>query len=132
MEIFETRMSTGQRLTIEGLTRFEHARTPEDEYFRDILLPALFKYQFLDHRSECCSRWEKLMHKYTAGLPRLCVNLWIQSQRLALERGAKHIDFKHAEHVMTTSMSPCMKGVDALLSDDPRRYAQFEDLRHGF
>jgi hypothetical protein len=132
MEIFETRMSTSQRLTIEGLTRFEHARTPEDEYFRDILLPALFQYQFLDQRSNCSPQWRQVMHRYTAGLPRLCVNLWIQSQRLALERRAPLVDFKHVEHVMATSMSPGLKGVDALLSDDPRRYAQYEDLRHGF
>jgi hypothetical protein len=132
MEIFETRMSTSQRLTIEGLIRFEHARTPEDEYFRDLLLPALFQQQFLDHKANCSPQWRALMHRYTAGLPRLCVNLWIQSQRLALERNAKCIDLRHVEHVMATTMSPGMKGVDALLSGDPRRYAQYEDLRHDF
>lgn len=132
MEIFETRLSTSQRLTIEGLIRFEHALTPEDAYFRDILLPALFKYQFLDHKAECNPQWRELMHGYTAGLPRLCVNLWIQAQRLALERNAKCIDFKHVKDVMSTTMSPSMKGVDALLSGDSRRYAQYEDLRHDF
>ena len=132
MEIFETRMSTSQRLTIEGLIRFEHAPTPEDEYFRDLLLPALFQHQFLDQKAKCSPQWRALMHGYTAGLPRLCVNLWIQSQRLALERNAKCIEFRHMEHVMATTMSPSMKGVDALLSGDPRRYAQYEDLRHDF
>jgi hypothetical protein len=132
MEIFETRMSTSQRLTIEGLIRFEHARTPEDDYFRDILMPALFQYQFLDHKVNCSPQWQAHMHGFTAGLPRLCVNLWIQSQRLALERNARCIDFRHVDHVMATTMSPGMKGIDALLSGDPRRYAQYEDLRLDF
>ena len=132
MEIFETRMSTSQRLTIEGLIRFEHARTPEDDYFRDILMPALFQYQFLDHKVNCSPQWQAHMHRFTAGLPRLCVNLWIQSQRLALERNARCIDFRHVDHVMATTMSPGMKGIDALLSGDPRRYAQYEDLRLDF
>lgn len=132
MEIFETRMSTSQRLTIEGLIRFEHARTPEDDYFRDILMPALFQYQFLDHKVNCSPQWQAHMHRFTAGLPRLCVNLWIQSQRLALERNARCIDFRHVDHVMATTMSPGIKGIDALLSGDPRRYAQYEDLRLDF
>lgn len=132
MEIFETRMSTSQRLTIEGLIRFEHAQTPDDDYFHNILLPAFFQHQFLDQKASCSPQWRALMHRYTAGLPRLCANLWIHSQRLALNSNAKCIDFRHVEQVMATTMSPCIRGVDALLSDDPRRYAQYEDLRHDF
>jgi hypothetical protein len=132
MEIFETRLSTSQRLTIEGLIRFDHAHSSEQDYFRDILLPALFQYQFLDHKATCSPQWRLAIYRYTAGLPRLCVNLWIHSQRLALERGVKMVTIKHVDHVMATTMSPSMKGVDALLSRDPRRYAKYEDLRHDF
>jgi hypothetical protein len=132
MEIFETRMSTSQRLTIEGLLRFEHAGSPADGYFSDILMPALFQYQWLDAKVSCTPEWREIMHKYTAGLPRLCVNLWIQAQRLALERDSKKIEPRHVEHVMSPTMLPGLKGVEALLSGDIRRYAQYEDLRHGF
>lgn len=132
MEIFETRMSTSQRLTIEGLLRFEHARSSADGYFRDILMPALFQYQWLDAKVSCTPEWREIIHRYTAGLPRLCVNLWIQAQRLALERDSKKIEPRHVEHVMATTMSPSLKGVEALLSGDIRRYAQYEDLRHDF
>jgi hypothetical protein len=132
MEIFETRMSTSQRLTIEGLLRFDHARSPDDGYFRDILMPALFQYQWLDAKVSCTPEWREIMHRYTAGLPRLCVNLWIQAQRLALERDCNKLEARHVERVMATTMSPSLKGVEALLSGDIRRYAQYEDLRHDF
>lgn len=132
MAIFETRMSTSQRLTIEGLIRFPHATSPENGYFKDVLIPALLQYQWLDQKLACTPALLEVMHKYTAGLPRLCVNLWVQAQRLALEKNATVLDLRHLEQVAGTTMAPARAAVDALLSGDPRRMLQYEDMRPDF
>lgn len=132
MAIFETRMSTSQRLTIEGLIRFDHATSSNDGYFKDVLMPALLKYQWLDQKIQCTPALLEVMHRYTAGLPRLCVNLWVQAQRLALDKSASVLEVKHIDTVAATTMAPVRAAVEALLSGDPRRIRQYEDLRPDF
>lgn len=105
MAIFETRMSTSQRLTIEGLIRFNHAASPNDDYFKEILLPTLLRYQWLDQKVQNTPALLQTMHRYTAGLPRLCVNIWVQAQRLALEKNAKVLEIRHLDQVAATTMA---------------------------
>jgi hypothetical protein len=128
MAVFETRMSTSQRLTTEGLIHFDHASRAHNDYFRNVLVPALFRYQWLDHPAQCADEWIDTLYRYTAGLPRLCVNMWVQAQRLALERNAKALEVKHLDLVAKTSMAPVRPAVAALLSADPRLLFQYADL----
>ena len=128
MRVFGTRTSTAQRLVTAGFYQIDYAASPDDEFFRKRLLPVLFKYQWLNRRlhltTELCTR----IHKLTAGVPRICVALWFHAHRRALRLKAQGLEPEHLEHAALNELAPLRAAIQALLSQDPRRLAQFEDL----
>lgn len=128
IDAFGTRMSTSQRLVTGGFHRMPHASSPCDGYFRDNLLPWLFKYQWLPGQLSLDDKVAKVMHQLSAGLPRLCASLLIHAQRLALDARSETLSLAHLYAAAAGPMATTQPAVRALLSQDPARMALFEDL----
>lgn len=128
IDAFGTRMSTSQRLATGGFHRMEHAVTPDSDYFGKNLLPWLFQYQWLPRSLALDETVAKVVHELTAGLPRLCADLLMHAQRLALAGEATKLSVQHFRAAAAGPMGPTQPAVRALLSQDPERMALYEDL----
>jgi len=128
MEAFHTRMSTSQRLVTGGFHRIVHAETADDEFFRKRLFPKLCDYQWFPERLPPTDQLRELVHELSGGIPRICMLLWEHAHKRALDRNANCLSPDDFRYVSAHSLAPLQPSIQALLSGDPRRQAQYEDL----
>lgn len=125
---FGTRMSTAQRLLTGGYHRIEPDPSAKDGYFRRYLLSCLADYQWLPERMEMTASVADEIYRLTAGIPRICMMLWIHAQRRALACKAPELSLEHLQHAAANALAPLQPAVEALLSQDANRMARYEDL----
>lgn len=122
-----TRMSTGSRVSLGGLIRMPHAMTADDKFFC-LLLDKLQSYQWTRDRLELTDHVRAEIFRWTGGLLRNVVGLWVHAQRRALDEGAPCMDLTHLRWAAEGPQELNQSAVAALLSQNPRRMAGFEDL----
>lgn len=125
---FGTRMSTAQRLLTGGYHRIDPDLPGKGGYFRQHLLNCLADYQWLPEKMEMTASVAEEIYRLTAGVPRICMMLWIHAQKRALARKASALSLEHLRHASANALAPLQPAVEALLSQDVNRMARYEDL----
>jgi len=125
---FGTRMSTAQRLLTGGYHRIDPEPSSTSGFFRRRLLGCLSEYQWLPEKAQMTAELADQIYRLTAGVPRICVALWIFAQRRAIATKARCLSVEHLRHAAINDLGPLQPAVAALLSQEPDRLAQYEDL----
>lgn len=128
MEAFSKRFASGQRLSLDGLTKFDRIITADEPFFANYLFPTLHKFSLADSPPEAPKELRKLLHAQTCGVPRILVACWKFTHDAMWKRGGDRIVEADIRTVMNTHLSPLQAPLDALRSDDPRKLSLYEDL----
>lgn len=127
LEAFNTRMSTSQRLLTAGLHMLPRPESPDDAFFGRHFVPALCRYQWLPRKIPLSQELRALLFELTAGIPRICVTLWIHAHQHAVRRGADGLDFTDFTYAAANALAPLRAAVRALVSGDPQGMRRYED-----
>lgn len=122
------RLATTQRLVTAGYHHFSNFQSAEDPNFRDIFFSYLCGYQYVRDPLPETEEFRELIIKLTGGLPRLIIALWIAAHRVAFERVEDDLRLDDFRKAARSYMAPLGPAIDALLSNDPKRMARYEDL----
>lgn len=128
MSALSTRMSTSQRISTAGFHQIPHAETADDGYFKKMFFPRLAAYQYLPERLEPNDELRRLVHRLSGGVSRIAVALWVHGQRRASGRGARCLTPDDLQAAADGPLRLVQPAVSALLSQDPQRMAQYQDL----
>lgn len=124
----ETRMSTASRISTGGLIAFPRADSPDDLYFSKVLRPRLVEYQWLPRAIDMSAELRGRLHRLSGGILRNAIGLWQHGQQRAIMAGAEALCIDDLECAAADVLAMNRGAIDALLSQDPRRMAQYEDL----
>jgi hypothetical protein len=127
LQVLSTRMSTGSRVSIGGLIRMPHAQTADDRFFC-LLLDKLQGYQWTRESFEVTDLVRAEIFRWTGGILRNVIGLWVHAQRRALNEGSACMDLTHLQWAAEGPQELNQNAVAAMLSQNPRRMADFEDL----
>lgn len=123
------RLSNIQRFAGSGFHQMPHFKSPAEPEFCQIFLTTLFQYQYVQNPLQLTDDIAELIHRFTAGIPRLIIALWIAAHRVAFERSKEDaLQANDFEHAASTYLAPVQDAVEALRSNDPLRMARYEDL----
>jgi len=129
------RFANTQRFVGGGYHPVKHFNSALDPaFFNDNpaipgFLNILGRYQFVAKPLEIDRNIAIKVHSLTGGIPRLIVALWIAAHRIALESPKNDLlSQDHLQKAAETYLAPVKEAVQALLSNDPRLIARFEDL----
>lgn len=128
MAALNTRMSTAQRMLTAGFHTIPHALSADDDFYRKRLFPVLCRYQWLPEKLAATDELRRLLFDLSAGVPRMALMVWFHASRRAIQRNARGLSLEDFQHAGMHAMGPLRPAVAALLSDDPRRLQQYEDL----
>lgn len=127
LQAMGTRMSTGSRVSVGGLVRMPHAQTADDAFFC-LLLKKLQAYQWTRDQLEVTEQVRAEIFRWTGGILRNVIGLWVHAQRRALDESAPRMELTHLRWAAEGPQELNQNAVAALLSQNPRRMADFEDL----
>lgn len=128
MEVLCTRLSTMERLISEGIHEVRRSTNDEDSFYRRFMFPTLERFRFGSRKSGDTEMIRDRLFELTAGVPRIYVSLWCLATRVMINRNGNSFTVKDLEYVMDRQMAPLKPAIAALLSDDPRKLAMYEDL----
>ena len=131
MRALTRRMSNAERIATSGHHLFRTFSSNDLSGFRELFLDPLGRYQFVTKKLTIDDELAKLILQLTAGIPRVIVALWIGAQRIALERDKGDLTTADLKKAAATYLAPVAPAVGALLSNDPKRMARYEDLIPG-
>lgn len=122
------RLSNSQRLVSSGFHQMPRFATPMEPEFCQLFLKILFQYQYVQTPLTLTDGVAELIHRLTAGIPRLIIALWIAAHRIAFENSRDEMTTADLEHAASTYLAPVQDAVEALRSNDSLRMARYEDL----
>ncbi|WP_029148314.1 ATP-binding protein [Methylophilus sp. 5] len=128
MEAFCARLSTVERLTTGGIYEVKRSTNDEGSFYRKYMFPALDQFRLGNQPVGGTGAIRDRLFELSAGIPRIYVSLWCLAARAMVSRKGKGLEVSDLEYVMQRYMSPLKAAISALLSDDPRQLAQYEDL----
>jgi hypothetical protein len=122
------RLSTAQRINTAGYHRFDRFTDPTEGSFRNIFLPVLGRYQYVETPLRVDDALAKLIIDLTAGIPRIIIALWIGAHRVAFERRAD--DLRHADFTTAAStwLAPLQHAVKGIREGNAVAMSRYEDL----
>lgn len=121
------RMSIAQRLTSYGYCKIMPFRGPNDVAFKDHYMPALLAFQFDKPFLENSEELRELLYQATAGIRRLIRMIWESAHSVAATQGER-LELRHIRTAIEQSKETTQPAVRALLSGDPSRLQEYEDL----
>lgn len=122
------RLSNAERLASSGFHQMKHFESPTEPEYCELFLKTLFQYQYVQTPLPLTDDVAELIHKHTAGVPRLIIALWIAAHRVAFENPRDALTTDDIERAASTYLAPVQDAVEALRSNDPLRMARYEDL----
>lgn len=128
MAAFSKRFASGQRLSLDGLTKIERIATADDPFYANYLFPALLKLSLADSPPDAADELRKSLHEQTCGVPRILVACWKCVHDNMWKRGGDRLVEADIRKTMSTQLSPLQAPLEALRSNDPRKLALYEDL----
>lgn len=128
MSALMTRMSTSQRISTQGYHEIPYAVSADDVYFKKYFFPHLAAYQYLPERLQPGDELRCAVHRLSGGVSRIAIAVWIHGQRRAIGRGARCLELEDLQAAADGPLRLMQPAVAALLSQDPRRMAQYQDL----
>lgn len=128
MEAFCSRLSTVERLITGGIYEVKCSANKEGSFYRKYMFPALEKYQLGSQSSSEAVAIRDRLFELTGGIPRIYVSLWCLATRVMISRKGEAMQVSDLEYVMNRYMSPLKPAINALQSDDPRKWSRYEDL----
>lgn len=97
-----------------------------------MFIQRLTQYQYVRDPLPYSSELEQRINAYTAGVRRLIIALWICAHRVAFERGEERNEdnllLSDLDYAAATYLAPVKPAVQALLSRNPERLREYEDL----
>ncbi len=124
----KARLSTAERATTGGYHSLLPSLDKNDKYFREFVLPQLMARQWTKTPSTDGLGIGDALHKFSAGVPRIYVGLWIQAQRVCVERGGATVVLEDIKMAAQTYMAPLQQAVQALLSGNVDALRRYEDI----
>jgi hypothetical protein len=125
--LLSRRMSIAQRLTSYGYHELDPFSGPDDIAFKAHFLPALLRFQFAEPRLGNSEELRTLLYQATAGIRRLIRMIW-ESAHVIAARQEEQLDLPHIKSAINQSGGTIQPAVRALLSGDPVRLREYEDL----
>lgn len=122
------RLSTSERIVMGGAHQFDPFGTWDQRSFKVQFLGQLQHYQYTKVKLAFNDGVAELIHRLTAGVPRIIIALWIGANRLALESPDDALTVEHLRMASDIYLAPLAPAVSALLSQDPLRLGKYEDL----
>lgn len=127
VEAFNTRMSTMQRLTTFGFHKFQNISKEDDPTYLKNIFPVLNKYQWVNRKLASSNEFSRVVYKLSGGVPRIYTAVWSAAHRFAFDGNRDELTLKDFEAGFHQYLLPLKPAVDALLSNDPRKLAFYED-----
>ena len=124
------RVSITQRMLNSGYHPFKHFTAALDPVFL-FFLEQLAKYQYVAKPLQVSTQLAELLIEKTAGVHRLIIALWIAAHRVAFERSTDDLRLEDFRKAADTYLAPAGPAVAAVLSNDPKRMGEYEDLAAG-
>lgn len=122
------RLSNLQRVVTSGYHAFTHFQSASEPAYREIFLPQLGRYQYVEHKLPINDALADLIIELTAGVPRLIIALWMSAHRIAFERSSNDLRIEDFRKAANSYLALAVPAVAALRSNDPVRMARYEDL----
>lgn len=123
------RLATTQRLAVGGFHHLLPFPGPADDAYQQFI-QTLSQYQWTVGKLKPEDLYEPIF-RFTAGVRRLIIALWIGAHRIAFERKEDELRVTDFAQAAVTLLGPTQAGVQALLSRSPDRFELFEDLKPG-
>lgn len=127
VEAFNTRMSTMQRLTTFGFHKFQRTPSADDPIYMKGIFPVLCKYQWVNRKLEPSDEFAELLHRLSGGVARIYTALWVSAHRYAFDGNRDELTLNDFEGGFHQYLQPLAPAVEALLSNDPKKLARYED-----
>jgi hypothetical protein len=122
------RFSNLQRFGTGGYHTLPLFKSWDQWEFKDALLTALCKFQYVAKPIAADDALAKLVFELSGGVPRIIVALWIGANRIALERPGEDFRLGDFSTAFDAFLAPLAPAVAAIRSGDPNRMARYEDL----
>ena len=126
VELFTDIARNARRASGQGVYDFK--QPTEDDVSWDLLLTAMWDYQWVKHPVPLSISLRKTIYDLTQGVTDFLTKLMILSQRHAIQSGAETLNEQILAHVASTKMKLLQPAIAALRSNDPRQMSKFEDL----
>ena len=126
IDLFSNIVRNARRGT--GLGLFDFKQPPQDDVSWELLLNAMWQYQWVQQPVELSEGLRRQIYHLTQGVTDFLAKLMILGQRYAIQSGREKLDGAVFKHVVSTKMKLLQPALDALRSKDPKRMRRFEDL----
>lgn len=126
IDLFSDIVRNARRVT--GLGLFDFKQPPQDDASWELLLNAMWQYQWVQKPIKLSEGLRRQIYYYTQGVTDILAKLMILGQRYAIQSGREKLDGTVFKHVASTKMKLLEPALAALRSKDPKRMGRFEDL----
>lgn len=93
------------------------------------LVANLLRYQWVRDPVECSDELVAYLHDRTQGIPAVLSQLLIHAQQTAIHSGEETLTCEIFDDVLAHDLPLIQDMLAALRSNDPRRYAEYDDVR---
>lgn len=126
IDLFSDIVRNARRVT--GLGLFDFKQPPQDDVSWELLLNAMWQYQWVKQPVELSEELRRQIYYLTQGVTDILAKLMILGQRYAIQSGQEKLDGTVFKHVTSTKMKLLQPALAALRSKDPKKMRRFEDL----
>lgn len=95
----------------------------------EIFLKGIWKYQFINNKVKLTKEITEIFYEKTQGIADLVVKLFVNTQKLALNKGIDNITVEMIEKVWEREFSMVNPMVEAIKSNNMVKKMQFEDIQ---
>lgn len=112
---------------------FDMRPLAQDDYdWTDCLVPAIWGYDVMPEQTQIEDSKGEILFQYSGGIRGYAVRIRAESQRIALELGARTVTTEHMEQAYQEIPEKDRLLIQGFRDRDPRLLQQFEDVRWEF
>ncbi|WP_203563843.1 ATP-binding protein [Deefgea sp. CFH1-16] len=126
VNLFSNVMRNARRAS--GLGQYEFEQPKEDDPIWNLLLDAIWRYQWVKQPQTLDTDLRKKLYELTQGVTDFLAKLMILSQRYAIQTGKETLTTDLLSYIADTKMALLKPAISALRSGNPRQMKKFEDL----
>nr|WP_314901744.1 ATP-binding protein [uncultured Deefgea sp.] len=123
----QKRVSNLQRVVDSGFHRLEPYKPSPDPEFQ-MFVQILYRYQYVQQKLELNDELYSTLHRFSAGVPRLLIALWVAVHRIVFEKKRDKLELADFKQAYDRYFKPLHGAIDALHSGDPIMMSRYEDL----
>lgn len=126
VNLFSDVMRNARRAS--GLGKYEFEQPKEDDPIWDLLLDAVWDYQWIKYPQPLNVTLRHKLYDLTQGVTDFLAKLMILSQRHAIQTGKETLTPDILNYIADTKMALLKPAISALRSGDPKQMKRFDDL----